>query len=108
MFKKAKLEAEIRELKCKIDDLKDGIKDRDEQIKELTSTNEALERSLEEIDLAMKSTPEDCKPGEYCEACHFGRTYTIRRLHVGVTYEKNIHLCNKAGSCENFVQKVGE
>lgn len=107
MFKKDQLKAKIRELECKIDDLEDGIKERDERIKELTSANEALERSLDEIDLAMKSTPEDCKPGEYCEACHFSKRYVVRGYYGGFCdVKRDIFLCNKAGTCTNFVQKV--
>ena len=86
------LEAELREKNRKITILEDQIA--------------AYAHKFEAMQKVANSIPEGCEPGEYCRACEFSAVYHM--------YDPNtrqiewVHLCNKAGSCKNFVQRHTE
>ena len=79
------------------------IRENERKIKRLESLLESAEKRFECMEKRIKSTPEDCVIGEYCRACSFAKAYSMYNRHVGEL--ELVYLCNKAGSCENFVQK---
>lgn len=72
------------------------------EIDELKNERQHLINTISDITRANYTTPEDCKRGEYCRACEFGRPLPITRGY-GVWQE--IVVCGKAETCKNFVQK---
>lgn len=97
MFKSKKLKELEEELYIKNRELKklaDLIKERDRE-------NHKLLDQIQEITTLKDKKPEDCIPGSYCKACEFAKEYIYRR---GL-YENVFHVCNKGGSCSEFVQK---
>jgi len=56
-----------------------------------------------EVQKTVDSTPSDCKLGGYCKSCEFSRTYNLYNYFEG-KYE-HVILCDKDGSCNNFVER---
>ena len=91
--------------KKRIEQLEAQIREKDRKIHRLEDLIANHEMKFEAIQRSLDSTPEDCKPGEYCKGCSFRKAYRIfnRRTDVFDT----MYVCNKAGSCPNFVQQGG-
>ena len=83
------------------------VAEKDREIGRLRCRLDYYEAKFEEIQKAVDATPDDCKPGEYCKACAFSKVYVIRDFYGGNCLVPT-YLCNKAGSCEKFVQKKTE
>lgn len=82
MYENSRLEGELRQYKH---DLK------------------TYENKLEHIRKNFDSTPDDCTPGKWCEACAFSKDYRMYNPHHGAF--ECIYLCNRERSCKNFVQR---
>lgn len=87
----------------RIEQLEAQIAMKDREIARLEDLLAGHEIRFEKMEKTMKSTPEDCKPGEYCRACHFGEAYTMYDRHFHNI--RSVYLCGKGGSCDHFVQK---
>jgi hypothetical protein len=87
----------------KIEQLEAQLADKDRKIHRLEDLLARNEKKLELIQNTLDSTPADCKPSEYCKVCSFSKAYMVFNRH---TDDFDVmYLCNKAGSCQNFVQK---
>lgn len=87
----------------RIEQLEAQLADKDRKIHRLEDTLARNETKLKSIQNTLDSTPEDCKLGGYCKACSFSKAYFVFN-HRTDDFDV-IYLCNKAGSCQNFVQK---
>lgn len=90
----------------RIEQLEAQIREKDRKITRLEDLLANHEMRFVNMQKTMDSTPSDCKPGEYCRACHFGKAYSMYDRQFCNT--RTLYLCNKAGACENFVQKEVE
>lgn len=79
-----------------------AIKERDGLSREYTLLREELEAAVQLKD----AIPENCTPGSYCRACEFSRPlyHYDSRSPLGRGWLEG-HICNKAQSCANFIQK---
>lgn len=90
----------------RIEQLEAQLLVKDIKINRLEDIISKHEKRFEDMQNMLNSTPEDCRIGEYCKACSFSKAYYIHnRRHD--EYEV-VYLCNKAGSCKDFVQKEVE
>ena len=90
----------------RIEHLEAQIVKKDREIARLEDLLANHEIRFKKMEKTMESTPEDCKPGEYCRACHFGKAYTMYDRHFRNI--RSVYLCGKGGSCDHFVQKEVE
>lgn len=63
--------------------------------------NDTLQRELDSIVGYIKSTPSDCKIGEWCGGCKLRRVINIPKQRYG--YSTEVYICGKDGICKNFV-----
>lgn len=87
----------------RIKQLEAQLADKDRKIYRLEDLLARNEKKFELVQSMLGSKPEDCRMGEYCKACAFSKAYLVfnhRRDDFDTMY-----LCNKAGSCQNYVQK---
>ena len=87
----------------RIEQLEAQLREKDRKIARLEDLLANDEIRFDNMQKTMESTPSDCKPGQYCSACSFAKLYVMRDRRLGGL--KSVYLCNKGGSCENFVQK---
>ena len=96
--------ARIKELESIIEIKDRSIAHHEKLLKDLENKFADVEHELNEIAQVKSATPSDCTPGEWCSACKFSEEYFLRDHFTGYG-NRIVHLCNKAGSCVNFVQK---
>ena len=87
----------------RIEQLEAQLREKDRKIDRLETLLATREAQFDSMQKAMDSTPSDCKPGQYCRACEFAKLYTM--YDRGLHNLRSVYLCNKAGACENFIQK---
>lgn len=92
--KVAELEKEVQDLNRLLELVK---KERDDAQKRVDYLNE----TLKDVCVVRDDIPADCKPGEYCRACEFVKTYRFSNMYWVATG----YTCGKGQSCKNFVQK---
>lgn len=92
----AELYAKLRDVDAEIARLHVEAEEREEYITNLTE-------HLDRMESALEHTPNDCKVGEWCHACEFGKAYTIGTRNGFLV--RTIYLCDKASACQNFVQR---
>ena len=97
MFNKKKIE----ELNKIIEYKNDEIKRLENRLLRKEERIHTLEIDLEHCKCAISTTPHDCTRGPWCAGCEFVKEVAVS--HGG--YISYIHLCGKAESCINFVQK---
>lgn len=73
------------------------------EVERLEQREANWERRFDAINETMSSLPDDCKPGEWCRSCQFGRMFVRYDRHID-NYE-SLYLCGKDSVCKNFVQK---
>ena len=88
--------------KARIKQLESQLDDKDWKIHRLEGQVAYYQYKFEEMQKTSESTPKDCKPGEYCEACSFAKSYHVRNRHGDL---ETYYFCGKDDACENFVQK---
>ena len=92
--------------KARIEQLEAQLREKDRKIGHLEDDIACYTHKFEAMQNMANSIPEGCEPGEYCRACEFSAAYHMympETRHVEWAY-----LCNKAGSCKNFVQRKME
>lgn len=87
----------------RIEQLEAQLLVKDRKINRLETLLATREAQFDSMQKAMDSTPSDCKPGAYCRACQFAKVYTM--YDRGLRNLRSVYLCNKAGSCQHFIQK---
>lgn len=92
--------------RARIEQLEAELRDKDRKIANLEDRIASYALKFEAMQKVANSIPEGCEPGEYCRACEFSAAY---HMYVPETRQiERVHLCNKAGSCKNFVQRKTE
>lgn len=95
---------ELEHQLCKMRDIED----------ENANLRKCLDKATAEITRLLdmqQSVPEDCKRGDWCVSCAFGKEHvsdvhvSVSRHSPGYTYTHRSWLCTKGESCKNFVQK---
>ena len=95
---------------------------KDSTIKRLEFENRQLEAhikiltdKLDKILLDLNTAPEGCKPGPYCKACEFSKSYSYSySYHNDIVdypylgHHNIIYTCGKAETCKNFVEMKKE
>lgn len=77
------------------------LEERDDLLRDRDYLRAELKRVLELKD----AIPEDCTPGSYCQACEFAKKFGYFHASPLGTGWLEGHICNKAQSCPNFIQK---
>ncbi len=54
----------------------------------------------------INNNPPDCKPGQWCKACHMVRVFHIRDSVTEIL--EPVYICGKSEVCPNFVDKYKE
>lgn len=101
---KKKLKSRIEELVAENKNLKSRIEELVDKNENLESKIEKLNNDLDEITSDINTTPEDCKRGEWCEACEFAKFYSITNNY----HYSTKCTCGKAEVCKNFVERHEE
>lgn len=71
-----------------------------------------FEKYVAELKKKTELIPTDCEMGPWCQACAFSKLYSIaKNIHTDnrgnfVVKDDNFYICNKNGSCKNFVPEV--
>jgi hypothetical protein len=81
---------------------------REEQVKALERELRKHEAGYERIREAFgikEKTPSDCKPGEYCGACQFGK---IMMVYAGFGEYEPYPFCTKGVCCDYWVERKTE
>lgn len=91
----------FRRKREEIEDLKDIIEKKEKMIVSYRESNEHFQRELNSIVGYIKSTPSDCKIGEWCGGCKLRRAINIHKHRYG--YSEEVYICGKDGICKNFV-----
>ena len=63
------------------------------------------EEKFDTVQQLADMTPSDCKRGEWCKACEFGRIFCVERGWPYRHYTAEIVLCGKGEACRNFVER---
>lgn len=85
----------------KIEKLEQELANKTIEINKLTYDLNTCRNRIKEITELQDKIPESCTPGSYCKSCEFAKRYTIPNTHD----LKYFYVCNKSGSCSEFVQK---
>lgn len=101
------LERDIEVKNVTIKELTSTLAEKDAIIERYKNSLEATNTDVSELKKLIKNTPEDCKPGDYCKACEFGKEFKIRMTHPNSIcyYDQYVTICCKGGACSNFVKK---
>ena len=86
----------------RIKELEAELEKKDRKIRNLEDQVTCYQMKFEAIEETLKTTPKDCKWGEYCRGCSFGCSYFYRDRFGDL---RQIYLCSKQNSCQNFIQK---
>ena len=92
----------------KIESYEVEAKLREEQVKALDRELRKHEAGYERIREAFgikEKTPPDCKPGEYCGACQFGK---IMMVYAGFGEYEPITYCTRGVCCDYWVKREGD
>lgn len=96
--------------KIELAEARNNLRVKDSIIEDLRKDKERLEKYIDRLEedintiqASLKNTPDDCKLGNYCGACEFGRPYRIRNSCF--TSYRLITLCGRAEACKNFVAR---
>lgn len=81
-------------------DLKKEIARLNDRIYILKNEIDYYENQYDEINKLRNTTPEDCKPGKWCEACVHSKTFRVS--HSYVSPARVVRVCGKGGTCKNF------
>jgi hypothetical protein len=90
----------------KIRELEYKLAERDSKLHSLRHDLDVNEKNLELIKKRLDSTPEDCTPGRWCNACAFSKC-----VHMYSPYHNDfelVYLCGREQSCKNFIQREVE
>lgn len=76
---------------------------REQELRNLRHEMATYEKKLEHVRKCLDSTPEDCTPGRWCEACDFSKCIHIYNpCHDDF---ERVYVCNRGEACKNFIQK---
>lgn len=89
----------------KIEKLEQELANKTIEINKLTYDLNTCRNRIKEITELQDKIPESCTPGSYCKSCEFAKAYEESSSMYGVTFSKTYYVCNKSGSCSEFVQK---
>lgn len=100
LFKKAD---EIAYLRNKIERLTD-------EYLRLGKEYDILRGKLKAVQSFVDSTPSDCTPGKWCDACEFAKCFQVPvpSQDLGFGCCDHLYVCGKSKVCKNFLQRKVE
>lgn len=94
----------------KVRELEQELYDKTRALENLKNQYTHLQMSLDYIREELRTIPEGCRPGDYCEACAFSKAVSVRIYsdpgNPRSSYTETAYVCCK-DRCENFVPKKG-
>ena len=108
MTKKAKIKAlehENQALKGQAEALIENGKKLIDTIAECDEKINSLKSLVKKYENLNDGVPEDCKRGEWCKACEFGKPINVSDGPCGCISIRTVYFCGKGEACQHFVQK---